>query len=247
MANETFGTAAVRRGGPGRAEGCAGRVVHGAITRDRRRGRGLRRGLPDRHADQPVAQGAHLVAGVRRDAEACCASWPPGRRSACWGEQPTGPAGTSSTVQYWRSAEHLGRFARDPEMLHQPAWAAFNRAGAGTGDVGIWHETFLVPAANIESLYGNMPEHGLGAALGSEPRGNTGGPAPRTRWASRTRSTSRPDAAPGSARVRDRHVGCRHGSRRLPRGRRRHRRRVVVAKKRSELAPSRRRPPSSSR
>ncbi len=78
------------------------------------------------------------------------------------------------TVQYWRSAEHLGRFARDPEMLHQPAWAAFNRAGAGTGDVGIWHETFLVPTANIESLYGNMPEYGLGAALGSEPRGNHG-------------------------------------------------------------------------
>ncbi len=78
------------------------------------------------------------------------------------------------TVQYWRSAEHLGRFARDPEMLHQPAWAAFNRAGAATGDVGIWHETYLVPAANIESLYGNMPEHGLGAALGSEPRGQHG-------------------------------------------------------------------------
>jgi len=78
------------------------------------------------------------------------------------------------TVQYWRSAEHLGRFARDPEMLHQPAWAAFNRAGAATGDVGIWHETYLVPTANIESLYGNMPEHGLGAALGSEPRGQHG-------------------------------------------------------------------------
>jgi hypothetical protein len=77
-------------------------------------------------------------------------------------------------VQYWRSAEHLGRFARDPEMLHQPAWAAFNRAGASTGDVGIWHETYLVPAANIESLYGNMPEHGLGRALGSEPRGQHG-------------------------------------------------------------------------
>ena len=27
-----------------------------------------------------------------------------------------------------QSTEHLGRFARDPEMQHQPAWAAFNKA-----------------------------------------------------------------------------------------------------------------------
>jgi hypothetical protein len=74
-------------------------------------------------------------------------------------------------VQYWRSAEHLGRFARDPQMAHQPAWAAFNKATAADGDVGIWHETYVVPAASIESLYGNMPQHGLGAAVGSEPRG----------------------------------------------------------------------------
>jgi hypothetical protein len=74
-------------------------------------------------------------------------------------------------VQYWRSAEHLGRFARDPAMQHQPAWAAFNKATASGGDVGIWHETYVVPAASIESLYGNMPPHGLGAAVGTEPRG----------------------------------------------------------------------------
>ena len=77
-------------------------------------------------------------------------------------------------VQYWRSAEDLGRFARDPGMTHQPAWSAFNRAGAASGHVGIWHETYLVSAADIETLYGNMPEHGLGAALGSEPRGEHG-------------------------------------------------------------------------
>ena len=43
--------------------------------------------------------------------------------------------------------------------------------GAAGGDVGVWHETYVASAADIESLYGNMPEHGLGAAIGSEPRG----------------------------------------------------------------------------
>ena len=95
-------------------------------------------------------------------------------------------------VQYWRSAEHLGRFARDPEMLHQPAWAAFNRAGAANGTSASGTRPTCVPAANIESLYGNMPEHGLGAALGSEPRGQHGRTSAQDEMGQRTRSTSRP-------------------------------------------------------
>lgn len=74
-------------------------------------------------------------------------------------------------VQYWRSLEDLGRYARDPAQAHQPAWAKHNRRSAATADVGIWHESYLVPAGNIESLYGNMPPHGLGAALGAVRRG----------------------------------------------------------------------------
>jgi hypothetical protein len=74
------------------------------------------------------------------------------------------------TVQYWRSAEQLGRYARDPQLAHQPAWNRHNRRAAGTGDVGIWHESYVVPAASIESLYANMPAFGLGAALGAGPR-----------------------------------------------------------------------------
>jgi len=74
-------------------------------------------------------------------------------------------------VQYWRSLEDLGRYARDPGQAHQPAWARHNRGSAATADVGIWHESYLVPADNIESLYGNMPPHGLAAALGAVPRG----------------------------------------------------------------------------
>ncbi|MFD4326293.1 DUF4188 domain-containing protein [Nocardioides sp. NPDC058538] len=70
------------------------------------------------------------------------------------------------TVQYWRSVEDLGRFAKDPSLTHAPAWAAFNRRTASTGDIGIWHETYRVPADQVETLYGNMPAFGLGAALG---------------------------------------------------------------------------------
>lgn len=67
-------------------------------------------------------------------------------------------------VQYWTSMEALGAYARDPELAHQPAWAAFNRAVAGSGDVGIFHETYEVPRSGIETLYGNMPPTGLGLA-----------------------------------------------------------------------------------
>ena len=33
-----------------------------------------------------------------------------------------------------------------------------------SGDVGIWHETYLVPAGRYEAIYGSMPRIGLAAA-----------------------------------------------------------------------------------
>src|SRR3954466_1623056 len=52
----------------------------------------------------------------------------------------TGP----TIIQYWRSFEHLERFARNPDMEHLPAWKRFNQAVRGSGEVGIWHETYRV-------------------------------------------------------------------------------------------------------
>jgi hypothetical protein len=72
--------------------------------------------------------------------------------------------GGPAVVQYWRSFEHLERFARDPASLHLPAWRWFNRAVKASGDVGIWHETYLVPAGRYEAIYGSMPRLGLAAA-----------------------------------------------------------------------------------
>jgi hypothetical protein len=69
------------------------------------------------------------------------------------------------TVQYWRSFEALEAYARDRAGAHWPAWGAFNRRMRGSrGDVGIWHETYLVRNGAYETLYSGMPRYGLGAA-----------------------------------------------------------------------------------
>jgi hypothetical protein len=70
-------------------------------------------------------------------------------------------------VQYWRSFEALERYARDPAREHRPAWAAFNRAMAGNGAVGIWHETYRVRPGDLEAIYDNMPLFGLARATRS--------------------------------------------------------------------------------
>lgn len=70
-----------------------------------------------------------------------------------------------TVIQYWRSFDHLERYARSHDHRHWPEWAAFNRrVGAARGDVGIWHETFLVRAGEYEALYSGMPPFGLGQA-----------------------------------------------------------------------------------
>lgn len=67
-------------------------------------------------------------------------------------------------VQYWRSFEHLEAYARDPNQHHFPAWKDFNKKVRSNGDVGIWHETYLVRAGEYECVYNNMPAYGLGKA-----------------------------------------------------------------------------------
>jgi hypothetical protein len=95
------------------------------------------------------------------------------------------------TIQYWRSAEELGAYARDASMSHAPAWGAFNKRAAATGDVGIFHETYVVPADRVETLYGNMTDFGLAAAFGSAERG----PQASRTTAHRRLETTEPDYA----------------------------------------------------
>lgn len=69
---------------------------------------------------------------------------------------------TTLMVQYWRSMEHLLVYAKDREAEHLPAWRAFNRAAGTSGDVGIWHETYVVTRGTYENIYVDMPPFGLG-------------------------------------------------------------------------------------
>ena len=71
---------------------------------------------------------------------------------------------TTIMVQYWRSFDHLENYAKNKSAQHLPAWAAFNRSIGINGDVGIWHETFLVREGAYECVYNNMPRFGLAKA-----------------------------------------------------------------------------------
>ncbi|WP_222272743.1 DUF4188 domain-containing protein [Modestobacter marinus] len=71
--------------------------------------------------------------------------------------------GFPTIVQYWRSFEHLERFARDPGDLHRPAWLNWYRR-APQGRTGIWHETYLVRAGEYEAVYDSVPVAGLADA-----------------------------------------------------------------------------------
>lgn len=69
----------------------------------------------------------------------------------------------STIVQYWRSFDHLEAYARSRDHAHFPAWIEFNKTMKDSrGDVGIWHETYLIKAGQYEAVYSGMPAHGLG-------------------------------------------------------------------------------------
>jgi Domain of unknown function (DUF4188) len=73
--------------------------------------------------------------------------------------------GLFSLVQYWRSFDHLEAYARARDKEHWPAWLEFNRLMKDSrGDVGIWHETYLIRAGEYESIYSGMPLMGLAKA-----------------------------------------------------------------------------------
>lgn len=76
---------------------------------------------------------------------------------------------TIVAIQYWESWEQLTAYARARDHEHLPAWREFNRLVRDNGTVGIFHETYRIGPGRAESMYGNMPPFGLGAAFGSDP------------------------------------------------------------------------------
>ncbi len=79
---------------------------------------------------------------------------------------------TYYVVQYWESKEKLYGYATAPDAFHHTAWARLNRmerTGKLRGQVGIWHEAYVVPEGSYEAVYGDMPAFGLAAAHGQIP------------------------------------------------------------------------------
>lgn len=72
-------------------------------------------------------------------------------------------------VQYWATHEQLERFATARDLPHAAPWARFTRELSGSGDVGIYHETYLVESGKVEAIYGDMPRFGLAAATSHVP------------------------------------------------------------------------------
>jgi hypothetical protein len=68
-------------------------------------------------------------------------------------------------VQYWRSIDDLHRYAEAGDKQHKPTWKKFYQRLFRNASVGIWHETFIVPAGHYESVYVNMPRVGLGKCV----------------------------------------------------------------------------------
>ncbi len=67
-------------------------------------------------------------------------------------------------VQYWRSHAQLQAYALARDHAHLPAWSAFNKRVGTSGDIGIWHETYVIAPGQAESIYVNMPAYGMGRA-----------------------------------------------------------------------------------
>lgn len=78
--------------------------------------------------------------------------------------RPTFGLRNIGVLQHWRSAEHVIAYANRAGGAHLAAWRRFNKHIGHSGDVGIWHETYVVPRGRAESMYVNMPRYGLGVA-----------------------------------------------------------------------------------
>lgn len=98
---------------------------------------------------------------------------------------------TYYVVQYWESKDKLYAYATAPDAFHHRAWAVINRkerAGKLRGQVGIWHETYVVPEGSYEAIYADMPAFGLAGAHGQVPLEKRGRTA-RQRFAHRSGQT----------------------------------------------------------
>lgn len=100
------------------------------------------------------------------------------------------------------SFEALRSYARDSDRLHFPAWQDYYQDGIkDDAALGIWHETYVVDPDDYETVYNNMPPHGLGASRGTEleradgQRNTAAGRIGQTDGTDAPNISSRPDTA----------------------------------------------------
>ncbi|HTQ02483.1 MAG TPA: DUF4188 domain-containing protein [Polyangiaceae bacterium] len=104
------------------------------------------------------------------------------------------------SIQYWESNEALLAYASDRSGKHFPAWADFYKRVGTSGDVGIWHEAYSVPAGSFETLYVSVPPTGLGRYTELVPaRGHLA--RARTRMTGKAADAPLPPAPPGAPDV----------------------------------------------
>ncbi|WP_242911401.1 DUF4188 domain-containing protein [Actinomadura terrae] len=72
-------------------------------------------------------------------------------------------------VQYWRGVDELMDFSDG--ATHRAAWRDFYKHASGGAAVGIWHETYVVPAGRYEAIYGIVPPAGLAKVQAMVPVG----------------------------------------------------------------------------
>ncbi|KAI9324780.1 hypothetical protein DFJ73DRAFT_604781, partial [Zopfochytrium polystomum] len=75
-------------------------------------------------------------------------------------EQYVGDSDTGSRfmcVQYWRSSEHLARYAAASGSAHHGPWKWLMKLGRESPELGFWHETFVVRDGDYESISVNCP------------------------------------------------------------------------------------------
>lgn len=66
--------------------------------------------------------------------------------------------------QYWRDLPTLMEYAQNHAFLHAPAWKRYNHGVGDTGEVGLWHEAYVIDPAQMHTIYRDVPRIGLAAA-----------------------------------------------------------------------------------
>eukprot|EP01116_Phalansterium_solitarium_P009920 TRINITY_DN24267_c0_g1_i1.p1 TRINITY_DN24267_c0_g1~~TRINITY_DN24267_c0_g1_i1.p1 ORF type:complete len:266 (+),score=46.73 TRINITY_DN24267_c0_g1_i1:135-932(+) len=67
-------------------------------------------------------------------------------------------------IQYWRSMDHVNRYARARTNEHHSGWKWLMEMGRRSPHLGFWHESYNIKAGDYDCIYVNMPPIGAGKA-----------------------------------------------------------------------------------